>query len=127
MKALRRLISAAALCSLLAACQEWLPEPDSPVIGEEGVPLELEVTANPASVTRSPIYDTVLPEGARIGVAIVENNLDTYNGKTIMNIPYEAKTKDGSQVWEAVNEENLLTNTSGMHTPTTLTQKISHR
>ena len=113
MKALRRLISAAALCSLLAACQERLPEPDSPVIGEEGVPLELEVTANPASVTRSPIYDTVLPEGARIGVAIVENNLDTYNGKTIMNIPYEAKTKDGSQVWEAVNEEILLTNTSG--------------
>ena len=113
MKALRRLISAAALCSLLAACQERLAEPDSPVIGEEGVPLELEVTANPASVTRSPIYDTVLPEGARIGVAIVENNLDTYNGKTIMNIPYEAKNKDGSQVWEAVNEEILLTNTSG--------------
>ena len=87
MKALRRLISAAALCSLLAACQERLAEPDSPVIDEEGVPLELEVTANPASVTRSPIYDKVLPEGARIGVAIVENNLDTYNGKTIMNIP----------------------------------------
>lgn len=113
MKAFRRLISAAALCSLLAACQERLPEPDSPVIGEEGVPLELEVIANPASVTRGPIYDTSLPEGARIGVAIVEKGLDTYNGKSIMNIPYEAKTQDGSQVWEAVSEQILLTNTSG--------------
>ena len=113
MKALRRILSAAAVCSLLAACQERLPEPDSPVIGEEGVPLELEVIANPASETRGPIYDTVLPEGARIGVAIVEKGLDTYNGKSIMNIPYEAKTKDDSQVWEAVKEQILLTNTSG--------------
>ena len=113
MKAFRRLISAAALCSLLAACQERLPEPDSPVIGEEGVPLELEVIANPASVTRGPIYDTSLPEGARIGVAIVENGLDTYDGKNLMNIPYEAKTKDGAQVWEAVNNPILLTHTAG--------------
>ena len=113
MKAFRRLISAAALCSLLAACQERLPEPDSPVIGEEGVPLELEVIANPASVTRGPIYDTSLPEGSRIGVAIVENGLDTYDGKNLMNIPYEAKTKDGAQVWEAVNDPILLTHTNG--------------
>ena len=113
MKAFRRLISAAALCSLLAACQERLPEPDSPVIGEEGVPLELEVIANPASVTRGPIYDTSLPEGSRIGVAIVENGLDTYDGKNLMNIPYEAKTKDGAQVWEAVNDPILLTHTYG--------------
>ena len=113
MKAFRRLISAAALISLLAACQERLPEPDSPVIGEEGVPLELEVIANPASVTRGPIYDTFLPEGARIGVAIVENGLDTYDGKNLMNIPYEAKTKDGEQVWEAVTDPILLTHTTG--------------
>ena len=113
MKAFRRLISAAALCSLLAACQERLPEPDSPVIDEEGVPLELEVIANPASVTRGPIYDTSLPEGSRIGVAIVENGLDTYDGKNLMNIPYEAKTKDGAQVWEAVNDPILLTHTTG--------------
>ena len=113
MKAFRRLISAAALCSLLAACQERLPEPDSPVIGEESVPLELEVIANPASVTRGPIYDTSLPEGSRIGVAIVENGLDTYDGKNLMNIPYEAKTKDGAQVWEAVNDPILLTHTYG--------------
>ena len=113
MKAFRRLISAAALCSLLAACQERLPEADSPVIGEEGVPLELEVIANPAGVTRGPIYDTSLPEGSRIGVAIVENGLDTYDGKNLMNIPYEAKTKDGAQVWEAVNDPILLTHTYG--------------
>ena len=113
MKALRRLISAAALCSLLAACQERLPEPDSPVIDKEGVPLELEVIANPASVTRGPIYDTSLPEGSRIGVAIVENGLDTYDGKNLMNIPYEAKTMDGAQVWEAVNDPILLTHTAG--------------
>ena len=112
MKAFGRLLSTAALCSLLAACQERLPEPIT-LDDQDSAPLELEVIANPASVTRGPIYDTVLPEGARIGLAIVENNLDTYNGKSIMNIPYEAKTKDGSQVWEAVNEEILLTNTSG--------------
>ena len=113
MKAFGRLLSAAALCSLLAACQERLPEPDSPVFGEEGVPLELEVIANPAGVTRGPIYDTSLPEGSRIGVAIVENGLDTYDGKNLMNIPYEAKTKDGAQVWEAVNDPILLTHTTG--------------
>ena len=112
MKAFRRLISVAALYSLLAACQERLSEPDRP-IEEEAVPLELEVIANPAGVTRGPIYDTVLPEGARIGVAIVENNLDTYDGKNLMNIPYEAKTKDGKQVWEAVNDPILLTHTNG--------------
>ena len=112
MKAFRRLISVAALYSLLAACQERLSEPDRP-IEEEAVPLELEVIANPAGVTRGPIYDTVLPEGARIGVAIVENNLDTYDGKNLMNIPYEAKTKDGKQVWEAVNDPILLTHTTG--------------
>ena len=112
MKAFGRLLSAAALCSLLAACQERLPEPTT-LDDQDNAPLELEVIATPAGVTRGPIYDTVLPEGARIGVAIVENNLDTYNGKNLMNIPYEAKTKDGSQVWEAVNEQILLTNTSG--------------
>ncbi len=112
MKAFRRILSAAAVCSLLASCQERLPKPIT-LDEKDSAPLELEVIANPAGVTRGPLYDTVLPEGARIGVAIVENNLDTYNGKTIMNIPYEAKTKDGSQVWEAVNEEILLTNTSG--------------
>ena len=112
MKAFGRLLSAAALCSLLAACQERLPEPTT-LDDQDNAPLELEVIATPAGVTRGPIYDTVVPEGARIGVAIVENNLDTYNGKNLMNIPYEAKTKDGSQVWEAVNEQILLTNTSG--------------
>ena len=30
-----------------------------------------------------------------------------------MNIPYEAKTKDGAQVWEAVNDPILLTHTYG--------------
>ena len=30
-----------------------------------------------------------------------------------MNIPYEAKTKDGAQVWEPVGDPILLTNTSG--------------
>ena len=112
MKAFRRLISAAAFCSLLAACQERLPEPDSP-IGDESIPLELEVITKPAEVTRGPIYDTFLPEGARIGVAIVEKDNDTYDGKSLMNIPYEAKTKDGAQVWEPVNDPILLTNTTG--------------
>ena len=77
MKAFGRLLSTAALCSLLAACQERLPEPIT-LDDQDSAPLELEVIANPASVTRGPIYDTVLPEGARIGLAIVENNLDTY-------------------------------------------------
>ena len=112
MKAFGRILSAAFVCALLAACQERLPEPIT-LDDQDNAPLELEVIANPAGVTRGPLYDTVLPEGARIGVAIVENNLDTYNGKTIMNIPYEAKMKDGSQVWEAVSEQILLTNTSG--------------
>ena len=112
MKAFGRILSAAFVCALLAACQERLPEPIT-LDDQDSAPLELEVIANPAGVTRGPLYDTVLPEGARIGVAIVENNLDTYNGKTIMNIPYEAKMKDGSQVWEAVGEQILLTNTSG--------------
>ena len=113
MKRHRLICCAASACALVAACQERLPEPDSPVNGEEAVPLELEVTASPAGVTRGPIYDTSLPDGARIGVAIVESGLDTYGGKSLMNIPYEAKTKDGSQVWEAVNDPILLTHTAG--------------
>ena len=104
MKRHRLICCAASVCALLAACQERLPEPIT-LDDQDSAPLELEVIANPASETRGPIYDTTLPEGARIGVAIVEKGLDTYNGKSIMNIPYEAKTKDGSQVWEAVNEQ----------------------
>ncbi len=112
MKTHRLLLSLAALWSLLAACQERLPEPDTP-IDEESVPLELEVVAHPAEVTRGPNYNSFLPEGSCIGVGIVEDGLDTYGGKNMMNTPYEARTKDGAQVWEPVNDPILLTHTSG--------------
>ena len=113
MKTHRLLLSVATACALLAACDNRLPEPDLPQINEERVPLELKVKASPATETKGLIYGTSMPEGAVLGVAVVEPNLNTYDGESLMNIPYVAAMKDGAQVWNPVNAPILLSATTG--------------
>ena len=114
MKTHRLLLSAAAACALLAACDSRLPQPDMPDTDiDERVPLELKVKASPATETKVLVYGTSMPEGAVIGVAVVEPNLTTYDGENLMNIPYVAATKDGAQVWNPVNDPILLSPTTG--------------
>ena len=99
MKTHRLLLSAAAACALLAACDSRLPEPDMPdADNDERVPLELKVKASPTTETKALVYGTSMPEGAVLGVAVVEPDLTTYDGETVMNVPYVASTKDGVQV-----------------------------
>ena len=114
MKTHRLLLSAAAACALLAACDSRLPEPDMPDIdNDERVPLELKVKASPATETKALVYGTSMPEGAVLGVAVVEPDLTTYDGETVMNVPYVASRKDGVQVWNPVNDPILLSATTG--------------
>ena len=114
MKTHRLLLSAAISCALLAACDSRLPQPDMPDIDiDERVPLELKVKASPATETKALVYGTSMPEGAVLGVAVVEPNLTTYDGENLMNIPYVAATKDGAQVWNPVNDPILLSPTTG--------------
>ena len=113
MKTHRLILSAATACALLAACDNRLPEPDLPQTDDERVPLELKVKASPATETKGLIYGTSMPEGAVLGVAVVEPNLTTYDGESLMNVPYIAATKDGAQVWNPVNDPILLSPTTG--------------
>ena len=114
MKTHRLLLSAAVSCALLAACDSRLPQPDMPDTDiDERVPLELKVKASPATETKALVYGTSMPEGAVLGVAVVEPNLTTYDGENLMNIPYVAATKDGAQVWNPVNDPILLSPTTG--------------
>ena len=113
MKTHRLLLSAATACALLAACDNRLPEPDLPQTDDERVPLELKVKASPAKETKGLIYGTSMPEGAILGVAVVEPDLMTYDGESLMNVPYVASTKDGAQVWNPVSDPILLSATTG--------------
>ena len=113
MKTHRLLLSAATACALLAACDNRLPEPDLPQTDDERVPLELKVKASPATETKGLIYGTSMPEGAILGVAVVEPDLMTYDGESLMNVPYVASTKDGAQVWNPVSDPILLSATTG--------------
>lgn len=49
--------------------------------------------------TRSPIYDNYLPDGSSIGVTIVENGKDTYNGVTYHNVKFTAYGTGSAQKW----------------------------
>lgn len=108
----RLALSTAAICAFLASCDNRLPEPDVPS-GVDRVPLELSVLASPATQTKGLIYGTAMPDGACLGIAVVEPDMDTYDGESYLNIPYEAVTKDGAQVWNPVGEPILLSTTSG--------------
>lgn len=112
MKTHKLIFSAAAACTLLAACDDRLPEADIPS-DKDRVPLEIKVTANPAPETKGLVYGTSMPEGSCLGIAVTEPDLDTYDGETIMNVPYISSTSDGSQVWNPVDEPILLSTTSG--------------
>lgn len=94
----------------LAGCaqKEYLLSAES----EKEVPLELHVTTySPA--TRGLIRENVMPDGSVLGLAITEDGMETYDGKSVMNIAYASTSVDGCQVWDAVNEKLLLSNTSG--------------
>lgn len=108
----RLVLSTAAICAMLASCDNHLPEPDVPS-REDKVPLELNVQASPATQTKGLIYGTTMPDGSCLGIAVVEPDMDTYDGESYLNIPYEAVTKDGAQVWNPVDEPILLSTTSG--------------
>jgi len=108
----RLALSTAAICAFLASCDNRLPEPDVPS-GVDRVPLELSVQASPATQTKGLIYGTTMPDGACLGIAVVEPDMDTYDGESYLNIPYEAITKDGAQVWKPVDSPILLSTTVG--------------
>ena len=108
----RLALSTASICAFLASCNNRLPEPDVPS-REDKVPLELNVQASPATQTKGLIYGTTMPDGSCLGIAVVEPDMDTYDGESYLNIPYEAVTKDGAQVWNPVGEPILLSTTSG--------------
>lgn len=108
----RLALSTAAICAFLASCNNRLPEPDVPS-GVDRVPLELSVQASPATQTKGLIYGTTMPDGACLGIAVVEPDMDTYDGESYLNIPYEAITKDGAQVWKPVDSPILLSTIVG--------------
>lgn len=49
--------------------------------------------------TKAPIYDNFLPDGSSIGVTIVENGKDTYNGATYHNVKFTAYGTGSAQKW----------------------------
>ena len=49
--------------------------------------------------TRSPIYEKYLPDGASIGVTLVEEGKDTYNGVRYHNIRFTASGTGTDQIW----------------------------
>ena len=112
MKTHRLALCAACVCALLASCSDRLPEPGHSS-DEEKVPLELNVQASPATQTKGLIYGTTMPNGSCMGIAVVEPDMDTYDGESYLNIPYEAVSKDGAQVWNPVGEPILLSSISG--------------
>ena len=112
MKTHRLALCAACVCALLASCSDRLQEPGHSS-DEEKVPLEINVQASPATQTKGLIYGTTMPNGSCMGIAVVEPDMDTYDGESYLNIPYEAVSKDGAQVWNPVGEPILLSSISG--------------
>ena len=108
----RLVLSTAAICAMLASCDNRLPEPDVPS-SEDKVPLELNVKASPATETKGLIYGTAMPDGSCLGITVVEPDLDTYDGETFVNIPYIASSSDGVQTWSPVENQILLSTTTG--------------
>lgn len=108
----RLMLGTATICAMLTSCDNHLPEPDIPS-GEERIPIELNVDASPATETKGFIYGTAMPDGSCLGVTVVEPDLDTYDGDTLMNIPYKASSSDGTQIWSPVKDPILLSTTTG--------------
>ena len=108
----RLVLSTAAICAMLASCDNRLPEPDVPS-DEDRVPLELNVKASPATQTKGLIYGTAMPDGSCLGITVVEPDLDTYDGESFINIPYTASSSDGVQIWKPLKNQILLSTTTG--------------
>ena len=108
----RLVLSTAAICAMLASCDNRLPEPDVPSDADR-VPLELNVKASPATQTKGLIYGTAMPDGSCLGITVVEPDLDTYDGESFINIPYTASSSDGVQIWKPLKNQILLSTTTG--------------
>lgn len=108
----RLVLSTAAICAMLASCDNRLPEPDVPS-DEDRVPLELNVKASQATQTKGLIYGTAMPDGSCLGITVVEPDLDTYDGESFINIPYTASSSDGVQIWKPLKNQILLSTTTG--------------
>ena len=110
MKTHRLILSAAAACALLAACDR-LPEPEiTPV--DDRAPLKLKVTSI-QTPTKGTILSTVMLDDSCLGVAVMESGKTTYDGGSYLNVPYRASSSDGIQVWNPVQDPILLSNTTG--------------
>ena len=110
MKTHRLILSAAAACALLAACDR-LPEPEiTPV--DDRAPLKLKVTSI-QTPTKGTILSTGMPDGSCLGIAVMESGKTTYDGGSYLNVPYRASSSDGIQVWNPVQDPILLSNTTG--------------
>ena len=81
----------------LSGCQEEVITPE-PIPAELPVPLELSMT--PATLTKGLIKDAKLPDGASVGIT-VKDSYGVYTGELFTNIKYTSKTESGKQVWSS--------------------------
>lgn len=77
------------------------------VLPEEGIAKLKIVTEVVESTSRNAIMGNSLPDGTSIGVVMVDDDDEDYQGLGYNNVRYTAVTVDGSQKWEATNGVTL--------------------
>ena len=100
------------LCSIFTSCiQEPLPTPKDE--DNSLVPLEVMTAAPTLMQTKGAILDLSLPDGSVIGVRMLDNDSQPYDGNDYSNVPYKAVSSNGVQRWEAQEQNIYLSNTFG--------------
>lgn len=77
------------------------------VLHEEGIAKLKIVTEVAESTSRNAIMGNSLPDGTSIGVVMVDDDDEDYQGLGYNNVRYTAVTVDGSQKWDATNGVTL--------------------
>ena len=109
---MRNTLAATALAAfaLISCAEEALtPEP----LDEAATPLEMTVSTSGEMQTKGIILGTSLPDGSVIGVRLLDNNSQPYDGNDYSNVPYKAVQSGSSQHWEALDQTIYLSNTLG--------------
>ena len=94
-------MAAAVLAFLHSACTEPVSYDEDP--GSERLILAVEVP----QMTKSPVYSQYLPPGSEIGVTLVEEGKDTYDGATYHNLMFTAYGREEDQFWVTSSEIEL--------------------
>lgn len=94
-------MAAAVLAFLHSACTEPVSYDEDP--GSERLILAVEVP----QMTKSPVYSQYLPPGSEIGVTLVEEGKDTYDGATYHNLIFTAYGREEDQFWVTSSEIEL--------------------